>query len=491
MVDRVIDATSWIWGEADSMYDGQANSFYQWENIEVRKNLNGFQLSAMLEDTWWVFDDDINYMVDLDTLWVSTWGIVCCLENGKIYLNGVLKETINTGTNAHNRVIGIWVNEASTWIQYVYYITETSLGQGRIHRSTTDLATFDIEYRQFETSSLPADKCTVINTTGLLYIFINDRVFVMENIEVVQEFLAIWKTEEIMYAYEYAGKYRIYANNWDTGIEYTWDWFAEAPSARQEFKSKPFLWGTSEWPFAYMVTWFNENHASLLRFPWLPYEELRINLEASPDSRVFGGYLSVRDSIVYISWGKTGQSNNYWIYTYWNYFPWTKKSLTQSYSLSSDRFTFHAHNSVYSYFACRDNKVYRIEHNNPPATYASEWYVDTLVYKWWMWEDMFYKVSKMAFDLNGWQVELYARTSFWTSDIFVLLTTLDNATYWSKKKAILLKSELVEEAIAEFGEFTEIQFRIKIIRGASQNRTPVFKRKTTLLTINENNNGNG
>ena len=92
MAERILDLQSYAWGEADTMNRWPANSFYEWSNIEVRKDLTGFSLSPMLEDSWWTLDGNITYMNSLETLWINNGGIIVCTDTGKIYLDGVLKQ---------------------------------------------------------------------------------------------------------------------------------------------------------------------------------------------------------------------------------------------------------------------------------------------------------------------------------------------------------------------------------------------------------------
>lgn len=104
-------------------------------------------------------------------------------------------------------------------------------------------------------------------------------------------------------------------------MQYTWDGVSESPNTRQEWKNQPILGIVNDGALDYAILGFNENYADLYLIQGTQKSELRVNLEASADARVFGSYLSIREGIVYISGGKTGQSDNYGVYTYGNYFP--------------------------------------------------------------------------------------------------------------------------------------------------------------------------
>lgn len=90
-------------------------------------------------------------MASLGSLGVTGGGIVVCTDTGKVYLDGTLMTTFATGTSPHNIVIGIGVLTIAT-VQYVYFMTRTSFGAGKIHRSDTSLTTFNVSYRSFTTA---------------------------------------------------------------------------------------------------------------------------------------------------------------------------------------------------------------------------------------------------------------------------------------------------------------------------------------------------
>ena len=120
--------------------------------------------------------------------------------------------------------------------------------------------------------------------------------------------------------------------------------------------------------FDYAILGFSNTYSGLYLISGTQKQELRVNLEASAASRILDGYMSIRKGMVYINGGKSGESNNYGVYTFGNYYPGTPKSLVQSYTLSTTAFLFHSHSTAESYFACGDGKVYQIEHNSPPTT---------------------------------------------------------------------------------------------------------------------------
>jgi len=228
-----------------------------------------------------------------------------------------------------------------------------------------------------------------------------------------------------------------------------------------------------------MIVGYNQAYADLVRFAGTQMQELRVNLEASAESREFYGYLSVREGIVYISGGRSGQSDEYGVYTYGNYFPWTSKSLVLNYALSTNRFTFHAHSEVYSYFACVDNKVYKIEHNNPPTSFADSGYVVSEVHNGAIWEELSLEDLRIAFETNGGTIKIYVRTSFdvWAS--FLLIKEITSADYGTKKYCKVNRNEWL--STVSLGSQEEYQFKIELIRWATTTSTPVVKRFTAFI----------
>lgn len=79
----------------------------------------------------------------------------------------------------------------------MYYVTQTSSGTGKIHRSTTDLNAWNISYRNFTTSAGNPEKMFMINNTGLMYIFAKNYVYIMEKNETVVEYMILPSLEEI------------------------------------------------------------------------------------------------------------------------------------------------------------------------------------------------------------------------------------------------------------------------------------------------------
>jgi len=321
-MERIWQINGFDWGESDDLIKWPANSFFAWENIDVRTNLSATKLSPKLEDSWWVFDDNISFMTNLETLWVSWWGIVVCLENGKIYLDGTLKTTLATWTAAHDKVKWIGVNIDTGWTQYVYYISKTSSWSWEIHRSTTDLATFNVWYKSYTVTSWAVSFVWTINDSWLLYIAVKNKILLMDDTEVVQDFLILPAQEEVKWFTQFQGNFKVYTNAQQTGVQYVWDWSTEAPSYRQEWINQPILWVVNDWAFDYAVLWFNENYSDLYLISGTQRQELRVNLETAAYSRILNWFLSIREGIVYISWGKTWQSTNEGIYTYGNYYPW-------------------------------------------------------------------------------------------------------------------------------------------------------------------------
>lgn len=115
-------------------------------------------------------------MENLETLGIGTAsGVIVCTSTGKVYLNGVLKQTLATASTEHNQVIGIGTATISG-IQYIYYVTKTLSGAGKIHRSTTDLATWNISHKSFTVATGVATRAICIYTGDYLYIGIRNKV---------------------------------------------------------------------------------------------------------------------------------------------------------------------------------------------------------------------------------------------------------------------------------------------------------------------------
>lgn len=480
MADRIFDIQWFSGGESDDLTRWPKDSFYQAENVEVRKDLSGVTLTSKLVDTWWSISGDIIFMENLEKYGFS-W-VVVATDTGNVYLNWTLKQTLATGTSAHNRIIWMGTMKVSS-TQYFYFITKSSTGAGKIHRSTTNLTTWDVSYKNYDTvNGTASDSAFSLSINGEVLFAINNCIVGIDSVETVTNRLELPEIEYCVWFTHFQNNYKIYTNFGTTGVQYMWDWFDTAPDYRQEWENQNILAVTNNGAFDYAIlgAYGTEGYNDLYIISGSQKQELRVNLETSSTARVFNRYISIREDIVYISWGKTGESSNYGIYTYGNYYPWTAKSLVQSYSGTTTSFIFHAHWLATSYFACNDDKVYQVEHNNPPTTlgYASSWYVVSTVYEGQVWEELKFNKIILGYKLpNGTQIKLYIRKDTW--DSWNLVKTLTYATDWDKKGYILHANEMKS---LWFGNFYSFQIKAELIPDNTYAYSPILKRITAFLT---------
>jgi len=470
-MQKIFDIQWFDWWEGDDIYRLPSNWFYAGENIEIRKDLSWIQLSALLEDTWWNFDWNITCIVALDTLWVSGWGIVVCTDTGKIYLNGTLKKTL---ASSYKDVLNIWVN-ISSWVQYVYYVTKNSFGTGKIHRSTTNINTWVEDHREYTVATGNTGYAWIINNTWLLYIAIQNKVFILDEDEILYDYFIIPDKEWIKFISQFQDTFKVYANNVNTGIQYIWDGASTNPTYRQEWYNQPILWWVNDWSYDYVILGFNENYSDLYQVAGTQKQEIRSNLETSTLSRVLNWFLSIRQWIVYISWWKSWESSNYGIYTYGNYYPWARKSLVQSHSWTSNAFLWHCHSETNSYFACADDKVYKVSHNNPPTSYATNWYIESWVYQGDVWSEMNFDKVRIGYKLNGGTIIVKVRTGFWNT-----WKTIKTITDGSAK--LITTNEVNTALWTWLGNFYEFQVRLEL---TSWTWTPIVRRCTTWLNTTD------
>ena len=471
---RIFDIQSFKGWEADDKSSWPANSFYTAKNVEIRKDLWCTYLSSWLVDTWRIFDDNISCMVNLETLWVSWGWIIVCLENGKVYKDWVLKETI-TSSLANKEVIWIWV--AYRWdVQYIYYISKTYLWTWLIHRSDTDCTNFSIGYRDFTSSvSEVSDISYVINDWGLMYFTSNNYVFSLDTVDIVKQRLELPENEEIVWLTRYQNKYRVYANASNLWILYLWDWYDEFADDRQTWENQPILWVVNDWAYDYAVLWFNKFYSDLYLISWIQKQKLRVNLKSNNDARKLNWFLSIRQWIIYI-WG--GRWNDFWLFTYGNYYPWTPKGLVMSNS-TEEEVAFHVHSNTKSYISTVDDKVYTIDHNNPPTNFSVSWEIETLTYEWISWEELQLTKVLVWYELNTSDIiNIYYRTEF--GGTWVLLKSITDKT---KKRVQISPQEIIQKNMENF---TEIMFKIELIMWVT-NESPKIKRLTAFMDVINNN----
>lgn len=483
-MEKIWDIQGFSGGESDDIYRWPKDSFYSAENVEVRKNLSGVQLASKLTDTGWNINGTITCMVSLRSLGVFSGGIIVCTDTGKVYLNGTLMTTFATGTTAHNIVIGIGVMTIAT-VQYVYFMTRTFFGAGKIHRSDTSLTTFNVSYRSFTTSS-GNWWAFVINNNGQLYFAVRNKVIKLDNLETVSDALILQDQEYIRWFTQFQNSYRIYANtsldNDSSGIQYIWNWSSSSSfDYRQVWENQPVLWVISDGAFDYAILWFSELYSDLYLISGTQKQELRVNLESSTFSRVLNGFLSIRETIVYISGGQSGESTQNWIYTYGNYYPGTSKSLVQSYGTGNWTFLVHTHTSNNSYFADSNSKVWTTDYNNPPFYwYATTGYVVSQIYEGNIWEEKKLTKIKVGFKLSaGDTINIYIRKELGNS--WTLAKTINNTNYSGKKHCTITSAEL---NALNFGTFNTIQMKMEIVSGGTSHAIATcVKRVTTFMEV--------
>lgn len=222
-------------------------------------------------------------MVSLGSLGIVGGGIVVCTDTGKVYLDGTLMTTFATGTTSHDIVIGIGVLTIAT-VQYVYFMTRTSFGSGRIHRSDTSLTTFNVSYKTYTTSFGIADKAFVINNNGQLYFAVKNKVIKLDNIETVSDALVLQDQEEIKGFTQFQNSYRIYANtsidSGSSGIQYIWNGSSTSSfDYRQVWENQPVLGVVNNGAFDYAVLGYNGSYSDLYLISGTQKQELRVNLE--------------------------------------------------------------------------------------------------------------------------------------------------------------------------------------------------------------------
>ena len=486
-MERIFDIQGFSWWESDDIYKWPNDSFYQGENIDVRKNLSWVQLSAWLVDTWRSISWTITYMENLENFWLS-W-ILICTDTWNIYLNWTLKFTLATWTTAWNRVYWVW-SLFIAWTQYLYFISWDSSGAWKIHKVNTNITLNTASHRAYTCSSWSNQKVIVLQRDAFRFLFWkSNNIIEIEDTEIVTDRLKLPSNEFIIWFTEFQSNYKIYSNVWTVWMHTFRAYWEKDPSYRQQLKNQPILWVVNDWAYDYAILWYSLNYSDLYLISWTQKQELRVNLEASENSRVLSWDLSIREWIVYISWWLSWESNKYWVYTYGNYYPWTPKSLVQEYWINwTQQFTYHCHTINISYYACNDWKVYKSDCNNPPANwYATSWYVVSKLYEGNLWEEKVIKKIKIWFELEtATSFKIYLRKNIW--DTFLLAKTVDSIwtnNYDWKKSLIIYENEIKSLWL---WIFNTIQVKIELFRWTSWYKTkkPVVKRITLFMdTVND------
>ena len=263
---------------------------------------------------------------------------------------------------------------------------------------------------------------TITSKWGL-YIALQNKVYRLDVFEDLTEQLELPAEEYISWFTEFQDTFKIYANKENIWVQYVWVWSSPFIRYRQEWNNLNVISVANDGAYDYAILWYNEESSALYEIAWTQKKKLRVNLRNNANARLLWGYyldaaqyITSQKGMIYIS-GKTKESANYWVYTYGNYFPWTARSLTQSYTWTTKDFIYHTHDVNISYFADNDGTapvVYKMSHGNPPAFWYKDWYVTTAMYQWISWEDKELVNIKIWFRLETWtSFTVSARTAIW------------------------------------------------------------------------------
>ena len=466
--------TDFTWWESDTPRKWPANSFQYAEWLDIRKHPWEIRLSWALTDTWWTFADDICFMEDIEKYWGS-W-VVVATEDWKIYLDWVEQYTINTWTTVWNQIIGMAYMNIS-WTDYLYFITRASSWTAQIHRVTIDFnpANWSISHLTINTTSWNFDKAPTISEATRIIFALWGKVFDIDIAETLTTKLEFSENDYIVAMTEFQNQYRIYSNIEDLDTyQYFWDWTSEDFDYKVKWKHLPIRAIENDWGYDYWITWFNQYYSDLYQIAGSQRQELRVNLEASTNARELNEHISSREWIFYISWARNW---TYWVYTYGNYFPWYSQSLVLEHPHpTDDRILWHTHIASESYFAAADNKVYVLNHNNPSSNLNTTWYIESLVWNGWAWNQFIKKSIDYAyvwFDDATWteSINIYARANGWAYKL--LKTISNNSEQW-------VRIDKTEFQSIWLWDFFDLEY--KIVLNWDWWGTPIFRGIETYIT---------
>ena len=134
----------------------------------------------------------------------------------------------------------------------------------------------------------------------------------------------------------------------------------------------------------------------------------------------------------------------------------------------TDNFLSHTHSSATSYFACSNNKVYSISHNDVPSTYINNGY---LITKKWTGNGIHtkksigYMYAWYILPSSSYSIKIYARKDNWS---FRLLKTItDNTQRW----VMITASEF---SAVDLWDLYELQLKFELIWPANPTDTPLL-----------------
>lgn len=477
--EQIWEWNNFIWWEGDWFYYGPAWSFKSWLWIDTRTLENWVKLENAIVETWNTYnwsvlsinkDEDLSFSVRDGDVW-------------KIYKDWVYKFTINTWDIWHNMVRGFWkMTKNSDNTEYTYCFTETNAWVWKVYRTGWAFSWFTSVWWTRACEFLPENsyKMSVISLPWRIIFWYNNTIFKIDQYEVITKLISFPKNAKIIEITYFQDTFKIFYNIWKNWYINYWDWFSNSVSQYIKYENSAILTVVNDWWNDYVVFW-NTLTSDLYISQWLQRQQLRVNVENWlnwTNNRSILWPWVMREWILYIVWkNKEGFRN---IYTYWNFFNWTNKSLVPWNTISWVEWilntTLYWDNSIYF---LANNKIYSQSmiiwdwrHSNNQT-----WYIISYPCIWNSWIHTLKALKKIYiwYSLHDERdsISIYIKKNWWpfsnSNNWFVLLKTITWPEYINKKGYKISENEINN---LDLWDFYELEY--KVVLNVFYNTTPIL-----------------
>jgi len=352
-IEQIHNWSNFSWWEWDGFYLWPKWSYRAWKNIDTRILENWVKVCTKFTST----EDEYNWSIVEINPFANKSFSTEVWDNWEIYEWWNYKFSLESSTSAYNKIR--WFGRltlTSDNTTYVYWFSSTSFGVWKIYRIATDY-TSATEVTSFSLAlwrTAVYDYISVLSLPWRIIFWCWNIIYELSNTEILTELISFPKEADIISISYYLNKYKIYYNlskytSWpkDWFLNY-WDGSSSAVDYFVKYENSWIINVINDGAYDYVVFW-DTNTSDLYLMSWLNRQELRINTEWSSfnNTRSLWRKWTIREWILYIMW-----ENKLWedcLYSYWNYYPWTPKSLMPENSWQSFDKIYSDVNNLYGY----------------------------------------------------------------------------------------------------------------------------------------------
>lgn len=484
-IEQTWNWNDFSWWEWDWFYYWPPWAYRAWYNIDTRTLENWLKLSNKFEIV-------SNYEWDIysvNKFWPKSFFTDYGWWVTYFYYDWVYKFQLSWLTLAHNQIYGSWkMHRTADNKDYLYAFSATDNSIWTYHRIELDFswATYNIATRTqwlWDTNPIRNNLPTLSLPWRIIWAYWN-TIFQIDWAEVITTLVTLPKSCEIINITNFQDTFKVFFNgikwdNWNTNwyIAY-WDWTDYTFQQVVEYSNSPIQNVISDWAVEYAV--FGDSYtADLYIIQWLQRSELRINTEGSTwNSRYLWYEWWNREWIIYITWQDKFLADC--LYSYWNFFPWTSKSLIPENSWILFNKIWFWNQTIYWY--ANDawwTNIWTIYAKSTlfNSTPNAQWFIYSYAMTWnyWLYTEKALKSIYVSYNLytDTDSIKIYVKKDWWpyslNSDWRTLLKTITWTDYKAKRWCRISTNEIWA---INLWNFYQLEYKVELNAGST--RSPIL-----------------